>query len=527
MAEYATLKTQDFDNVAAGYIAPRRRNIETLDRRQIFCLIGLVATVFFIEPGTAIAADLHDATGSFKDLLGLIQNSASYWDGKLRDYAITLFWSLAVIQLIWTFLPLVFKQADFGEIVGELVRFVLVTGFFFALLKFSTSWGQAIINSFREAGGNASGFGKTIFPGDMFGIAVELGDTILHVHTLNPLTAVFVTLSGVIVVLCFGFIAAFMALTLIESYIVINASVLFMGFGGSQWTREYALAITRYAIAVGAKLFILTLIVGLIMSSVNDWKASFHNDNADMLTMVGLGLTCAYLSKTIPELVAGMITGSSPTGGHALGFMAAAVSAGVASGISAAATNGIFGKSGTGDGGNGSSGSGSDGLADMISSSLMGGSSSTGSSMRENINAYGNSGDSNSRSPMNNTLPPQRTGGGQTGKPTTLGTPPTGGQSQGDNKSPVSPLTQFADSAVKSTGIMAAISVPGMEPAMNLSLNVPPPDYGEDEDKNQDMAPNKNMDAGDFNIIRAGEITVPSNTPPQQNQSDKQPKPDS
>lgn len=523
MAEYATLKTQDFDNVAAGYIAPRRRNIETLDRRQIFCLFGLVATVFFIAPGTAIAADLHDATGSFKDLLGLIQNSASYWDGKLRDYAITLFWSLAVIQLIWTFLPLVFKQADFGEIVGELVRFVLVTGFFFALLKFSTSWGQAIINSFREAGGNASGFGKTIFPGDMFGIAVELGDTILHVHTLNPLTAVFVTLSGVIVVLCFGFIAAFMALTLIESYIVINASVLFMGFGGSQWTREYALAITRYAIAVGAKLFILTLIVGLIMSSVNDWKASFHNDNADMLTMVGLGLACAYLSKTIPELVAGMITGSSPTGGHALGFMAAAISAGVASGISAAATNGIFGKSGTGIGSNGS---GSDGLADMISSSLMGGSSSTGSNMRENINAYGNSGDSNSRSPINNTLPPQRTGGGQTGKPTTLGTPPTGGQSQGDNKSPVSPLTQFADSAVKSTGIMAAISVPGMEPAMNLSLNVPPPDYGEGENKNQDMAPNKNMGAGDSNIIRAGETTVPSNTPPQQNQSDKQTKPD-
>lgn len=134
--------------------------------------------------------------------------------------------------------------------------------------------------------------------------------------------------------------------------------------------------------------------------------------------------------KTIPELVAGMITGSSPTGGHALGFMAAAISAGVASGISAAATNGIFGKSGTGIGSNGS---GSDGLADMISSSLMGGSSSTGSNMRENINAYGNSGDSNSRSPMNNTLPPQRTGGGQTGKPTTL-EHFTGGQSQGDNK---------------------------------------------------------------------------------------------
>ena len=31
---------------------------------------------------------------------------------------------LALIQLVWTFVPLVaVKQADFGEIVGELIRF--------------------------------------------------------------------------------------------------------------------------------------------------------------------------------------------------------------------------------------------------------------------------------------------------------------------------------------------------------------------------------------------------------------------
>ena len=62
--------------------------------------------------------------------------------------------------------------------------------------------------------------------------------------------------------MCFTFIAALVFVTLVEAYVIINAAVLFMGFGGSQWTREYALAPIRYAVAVGAKLFVLTLIVG-------------------------------------------------------------------------------------------------------------------------------------------------------------------------------------------------------------------------------------------------------------------------
>ncbi len=40
--------------------------------------------------------------------------------------------------------------------------------------------------------------------------------------------------------------------------------------------------------------------------------------------MVGLALVCAYLAKTIPELVAGMISGTSMGGGSAIGGMAAA-----------------------------------------------------------------------------------------------------------------------------------------------------------------------------------------------------------
>lgn len=361
-------------------------------REQRFTLwvVLLLLASFLVSTDAIAATNLHDPSGSFTGLLDLVKNSASRWDDKLKGYAERLFWMLAVIQFVWTFMPLVFKQADFGEIVGELVRFILVIGFFWALLQFASEWAEAVVNSFRQAGAAAAGLGDTaIRPGDIFGTAIELANTIGDVETWNPLTAFMVALAGVLVLLCFAFIAAFMGLTIIESYVVINASVLFMGFGASQWTREYAMAIVRYAVSVGAKLFVLTLIVGLITDSAKQWQAAYNHDDASMWTMIGLAFACAYFAKTIPELVAGMISGVSSGGGSSIGGMAAAGAAGAAAAIATLATAGAaapaaaaLGAAGTGGAGAagaaGAAGGATGGLAGAINSSFAGASSAGG-----------------------------------------------------------------------------------------------------------------------------------------------------
>jgi len=102
-----------------------------------------------------------------------------------------------------------------------------------------------------------------------------------------------------------------------------NASVLLFGFGGSQWTRDFAIASLRFVIAVDAKLFVLTLIVGIIVTSAKSWLAAYTNDEASLMTLAGLALVCAYLTKTIPELIGGMISGKSMGGGSASGGMTA------------------------------------------------------------------------------------------------------------------------------------------------------------------------------------------------------------
>lgn len=434
----------------------------------VFAMACCVMTVAFM--GQAHAANLADGSGTMNGLMDLVLKNAGEWHDRLIGYAKTVFWSLATIQLVITFFPLVFRQVDFGEIIGEIIRFILVIGFFYALLIFSREWATDIVDSFRQAGAHAANLNtSTLAPGDMFGLAIELANTIGDVETWNPLTATLVSLSGVIVLLCFAFIAAFMGLTIIESYFVINAAVLFLGFGGSQWTRDYALAIMRYAVSVGAKLFVLTLIVGIIITSSKEWQAAYNQDSASMWTMVGLGLTCAYLAKTIPDMVQGIISGTSSGNGSAIGSMAVAAMAAsqiaVAAGSLMKASQALEAAAGGGKGG------GASNLASSLSSSLSGGAPSsppggvdTGSA-KSMTGGGAPAGGSPSGSSGGASAARAASASGTTGNaPKSDDNKGQGGKSDGIKKG--------ADLAAKAGGIMAALSVPGMEQAAGMGLGL-------------------------------------------------------
>ena len=489
-------------------------------KRAIFP--SLLAIFLVIFTTNALAAD---PAGNFTGLLDLIQQSATNWDARLRGYAIKLFWGLATIYFVWTFFPLVFKQADLGEIVGELIRFILTIGFFFALLIYAKEWAEAIVESFKIAGANAAGLGEAgLAPADIFTTAVELAKKIGETKTLNPVAGVMIGLAAAIVMLCFAFIGAYMAVTIIESYIVINAAVLFMGFGGSAWTRDYALAIARYAVSVGAKLFVLTLIVGLINQSAIAWKAAYTSDDASMWTMVGLALACAYIAKTIPDLIQGIIAGSSTSNGAGVGGMAAVALAGATAGAAAAssfmqtagATANAAGQAAggsdlaksLGDSLSTSSGtnpgqaatSGLAGNSDSVAPRLGGSANPSSSTSPANPNSSNNSSSSNNPGGSSNLqgsdTPKQSSGPQQAAQQAENGKK----SNPGDNTAAAQGL---ANAAVRAGGMMSALSVPGMEGAASLSLGSP----------TQDNTANTDTDSSDFaqnateeNVIRPSDM---------------------
>lgn len=474
-----------------------------MDRRLLLFLA--LAGVF--AGGDAVAAtDLSHADTSIQGLLDLVLQQSHQWSGKLYDYAIRLFWLLASIQFIWTFMPLVMKQADFGEIVGELLRFVLVIGFFLAVMKYSVEWSTAIVDSFRDAAASASGLGRALEPGDMLAVALDFGRTMVEgISVFSPAKGLLIAVCAILVLACFAFIAAFMFVTLVESYVIINASVLFFGFGGSQWTRDFAIAPMRFTVAIGAKLFVLTLIVGLIVQSAKQWLAAYTNDEASLMTMVGLALVCCYLTKTIPDLTGGMISGTSMGGGSAIGGMAVAGAAGAAAAAATIATAGAaapaaaLGAAGTGSAaGAGAAGVGGlgGGLAGAISSSFAGASSGGGAASSMGAAASSGVGASTGGAAAQGASSAGAKVGGShanpAGRASAARSSPSSGVKQAakqagkaaqgnDDKdqqttpkggvvSSGSALFQAADAGAKMFGVMASMAVPGMENAHALSL---------------------------------------------------------
>lgn len=451
-------------------------------------LLFLVLASSFVSGDAMAATDLSHADTSVQGLLDLVLQQSHQWSGKLYDNAIRLFWLLASIQFIWTFIPLIMKQADFGEIVGELLRFVLVVGFFLAVMKYSVEWSSAIVDSFRDAAASASGLGRALEPGDMLAVALDFGRTMVKgISVFSPAKGLLIAVCAILVLACFAFIAAFMFVTLVESYVIINASVLFFGFGGSQWTRDFAIAPMRFTFAIGAKLFVLTLIDGLIVQSAKQWLAAYTNDEASLMTMVGLALVCCYLTKNIPDLIGGMISGTSMGGGSAIGGMAAAGAAGAAAAIATIATAGAAAPAAAGAASAGGISGG--GLAGAINSSFTGASSA------------------GAASPVGGATSPgvgSSTGGGAAAKAASSAGAKIGGgaatpsaassdsvqqtakqagkaaQSGGDNDQKATPkggavssgsaLSQAANGGAKALGVIASLTVPGMENAHSAPL---------------------------------------------------------
>lgn len=455
-----------------------------------------------------------DAASGAEGLLELIRNSANSWTATLRSYAISLFWLLAAIQLIWTFLPLVMKQADLSEIAGELVRFVLVTGFFFALLVYSVTWANAIVDSFREAGTAAAGLGvKTLYPGDIFLVAIRMGEAISSTQTgWSAAAYTGVAVASLLVIVCFTFMAVFLITTLVESYIVINASVLFMGFGGSQWTREYALVMARYAVSVGAKLFVISLIIGVIYQSCLTWVDHYDNQLSSMWTMVGLSVLCAYLTKQIPDLIQGLISGTSMGGGSTIGSMASIAASAAASAV----VGGVAGLAASAVGGSG--------LAVSAAKSAEKGLSAGAKGIRSAASSFASRYSSGDASTVAQSLSPRVGGHSSTNSnsSSSRNTSSSGtsqevvanGSSAGSNESSSSRSRQSsklgnqstftqkaaphvanatrktARAAVRSAGNLAAFSVPGMEQSASLDIGPSPLKTNEDRVSGEEFRSN-------------------------------------
>ena len=280
-----------------------------------------------------------------KDILDSVmdkyQTAAMGWGNVIQDHATTLFFYLVAISMVWQFSQLLFHRSSASELFGEIIRFLTFSGFFLWLLRNGPTIANAIIESMRTIGGEASG-SKILYPSNI----IEIGFDVFHkavenISMLNPINSTGCLIVSGLVLFILALVAINMLLQLCSAWILAYAGIFFLGFGGSKWTSDMALNYFKTVLGIGVSLMTMTLIVGVGTGIINEYHAKMST--AINLEEIGIlfvsALTLFMLVDKLPSTVAGIITGAS-IGSSGIGSFGAGAAIGAAmTGMSAAASS--------------------------------------------------------------------------------------------------------------------------------------------------------------------------------------------
>lgn len=323
--------------------APKRNG----DRMKFRHLIYPCLSMLLILISTQAQAAPLDSAGLLDDILKRFANVASTWAGTIQNYATWIFWSLAVISMVWTFAMMAMQGEGLSAALAEVVRFFAVLGFFFYLLKNGPAISVDIQDSLRQLAANASGLSKSFSPSGIVDIGFDIVSRVVDQSSIwSPAdSTVGLILAGVI--LCvLALVGVNMLLLLITGWILSYGGIFLLGFGGARWTSDIAITYFKTVLGIALQLFTMVLIVGIGKSFIDQYYQAMGDDAVQMKSMFVMlvaSIVLLVLVNKVPPMVGSIVGGASMQGiggfgaGAIIGAAAAAGAAIAASGAAAAA----------------------------------------------------------------------------------------------------------------------------------------------------------------------------------------------
>jgi type IV secretion system protein TrbL len=290
--------------------------------------VGLALTAIVVAAG--VAAGQGVAPGQYLDgIRDAYRSAAGGWRAQLIPLAQRTFMLLAAIEFCVSGLVWAVKRDALDDLAAKfLLKFTLIA-FLLTLITSFDVWFPAILNGFAAAGEQVIGHG-TMSPDTIIGVGGSLAYSILKGISLTVLAhdvliGVFGLVCALAVAAAYIIIAIQVLVVMIESYVVVlGGGVLFLGFASSRWTAAMAEHVIGYALFLGARIFLLYLLVGVGMDVTQQFVqviagASIFAEPSPLLQVTGGALAFAYVVARVPYDVAWKLTGQQSLGlAHAL-----------------------------------------------------------------------------------------------------------------------------------------------------------------------------------------------------------------
>jgi type IV secretion system protein TrbL len=298
-------------------------------RLLIVAAISAALLAMCAARGLAQSAPAAPGTPVLDGIRQTYQTAAQGWLLRLVPIAQRLFVLLAGIEFAVSGAVWALRRENLDDVAGKfLLKFTLVA-FLLALITSFQYWIPPLVNGFAAAGEQAIGSPTTVSPSDIMDMGRENSMLVLQsmrasVILQDPAMAIYGALSALVLALSFMAVAAQLTLVMIESYIVLGAGVLFLGFAAFRGTASFAENVIAYALHVGVKIFFLYLIVGIGAQLARSWpgliqSSTFFGPASPLFQVVGGALIFAVLAIAVPTTVAGRLATRPSIGiAHAL-----------------------------------------------------------------------------------------------------------------------------------------------------------------------------------------------------------------
>lgn len=296
--------------------------------KKIFYLMSFI---LFVSP---LFADV-DTNNQAQNILDIFKNAAANWEAVIIPASMYVFWSLVAIDFVLTFGYMAIKGTDFAEIFYELVRKVIIIGFFLFLFV-TVDLMDYIPKSFSQLANNA--IGVDIEPDNILELGVDIVANIWKgISMWSPADSFSLVFSGIIILIAFTLMAAELFIVIVKLYALIAGAYMVYSLGGLSYTRSYAINPIIAIIKAGLELFFIKLILGLSVTTIEDMAANVGTDNYSIIGMIVVSVLLATLTKMTSGLVESLLNGHLGSNSGGMGMAKAAGAAMVGGAVGAVA----------------------------------------------------------------------------------------------------------------------------------------------------------------------------------------------
>ena len=272
-----------------------------------------------------VSPPVFPPTSFANNILNTMETVTTGWVVLVMPVAQRLFLDLAGLEIVWSMGEFILKNAQAGweNLAISTARKILQLSIFFWIVSNANTIFWLILNLFQTMASDLTGV-PLLSPGAILQTGINfvalIHSNIPWAAMLAPPVTFTVAFSSLLIVLAYVIIAGQFMVTIVESYVATSAGILMLGFSGSRFTAQFADKYFSYAIGVGIKLLMCSVVVALgegislelsnAIATPGFFAVGSGAIFSNLSELVGISLIYAFMAWYIPQLASSLASGS-------------------------------------------------------------------------------------------------------------------------------------------------------------------------------------------------------------------------